>query len=81
MTIVKRLLVNDDEIEKLRDVADLLDQLDEAVTDEIFPFQCPESTCYGENLRDLAKFLETFRDEEQKRGGLTQDSEIDEGMK
>lgn len=67
MTIVKKLLVSDDEIEKLRDVAELLDQLDEAMTDDIFTFHYPKPAFYGEDLRDLAKYLETFRDKEQKK--------------
>lgn len=66
MTIVKKLLVSDDEIKKLHEVADLLDQLEEASEDDIFTFDYPKPTFYGEDLRDLAKFLETFRDEEQK---------------
>ena len=64
MTIIKKLLVSDEEINKLHDVADLLDQLEEASEDDIFTFDYPKPTFYGEDLRDLAKFLETFRDEE-----------------
>lgn len=66
MTIVKKLFVSDEEIQKLRDVADLLDQLDEAAEDDIFTFNYPKLAFYGEDLRDLAEFLKTYRDEEQK---------------
>lgn len=66
MTIVKKLLVSDEEIKKLRDVADLLDQLEEASEDDIFTFDYPKPTFYGEDLRDLAEFLKTYRDDEQK---------------
>ena len=64
MTIVKKLLVSDEEIQKLHEVADLLDQLEEASEDDIFTFDCPKPTFYGEDLRDLARFLKTYRDEE-----------------
>lgn len=65
MTIVKKLLVSDEEIQKLRDVADLLDQLEEE-NDDIFTLYYPKPTFYGEDLRDLAQFLKTYRDNEQK---------------
>lgn len=64
MTIVKKLIVSDEEIQKLRDVADFLDQLDEAAEDDIFTFNYPKLAFYGEDLRDLAEFLKTYRDEE-----------------
>lgn len=65
MTIVKKLLVSDEEIQKLRDVADLLDQLEEE-NDDIFTLYYPKPTFYGEDLRDLAQFFKTYRDNEQK---------------
>lgn len=64
MTIVKKLIVTDDEIKELRDVADLLDQLEEASEDDIFTLDYPKPTFYGEDLRDLAQFLKTYRDKE-----------------
>lgn len=63
MTIVKKLLVSDEEIKKLRDVADLLDQLEEE-NDDIFTLYYPKPTFYGEDLRDLAQFLKDYRDEQ-----------------
>lgn len=64
MTIETKLLVSDEEIQKLRDVADLLDQLEEASEDDIFNFDYPTPTFYGEDLRYLAHFLKTYRDEQ-----------------
>lgn len=64
MTIVRKLIVSNEEIKKLRDVADLLDQLEEASEDDIFTFDYPKPTFCGEDLRDLAEFLKIYRDKE-----------------
>ena len=65
MTIVSKILVSNEEIEKMYDVADLLDQLEEAKEDDVFYLDCP-LPCDGDDLRELAAFLVKFRDEEQK---------------
>ena len=65
MTIVSKILVSDEEIQKIKDVAELLDQIAEAKEDDVFYLDC-NLPCDGEDLRDLAQFLKTYRDEEQK---------------
>lgn len=65
MTIVSKILVSDEEIQEIKDVAELLDQIAEAKEDGVFYLDC-SLPCYGEDLRDLALFLKTYRDNEQK---------------
>ena len=63
MTIVSKILVSNEEIEKMYDVAELLDQIAEQKEDDVFYLDCP-LPCDGDDLRELAAFLVKFRDEE-----------------
>ena len=65
MTIVSKILVSDEEIQKIKDVAELLDQIAEAKEDDVFYLDC-NLPCDGDDLRELASFLKIFRDKEQK---------------
>ena len=65
MTIVSKILVSNEEIEKMYDVAEMLDQIAEQKEDDVFYFNC-HLPCDGNDLRELAAFLVKFRDEEQK---------------
>ena len=63
MTIVSKILVSDEEIQKIKDVAELLDQIAKAKEDDVFYLDC-NLPCDGDDLRELASFLKIFRDKE-----------------